>query len=70
MNVKGFRRFDVLLEGEKVLESFEPMEAGFATAVEKGFDVAVDDGILEVRFVHRPPYDPPKVSAIEVERVE
>jgi len=70
MNIKGFRRFDVLLEGEKVLDDFEPMEKGFATAVEKVFDVRVDDGLLEIRFVHRPPFDPPKVSAIEIERVE
>ena len=69
-NIRGCRRFDVLLERTSVLEDFEPLAAGFATAVEKVFDVNVDDGILEVRFVHSSSPDPPKVSAIEVERVE
>ena len=69
-NIKGCRRFDVLLEGKAVLDDFEPIETGFATAVEKIFDVGVADGILEIGFIHSSSADPPKVSAIEVERVE
>jgi hypothetical protein len=69
-NIPDVRRFDVLLGGRKVIEDFDPMEGGFATAIEKVFDAEVRHGLLEIRFVHRPPRDPPKVSAIEVERVE
>jgi hypothetical protein len=65
-----FRRFDVLLEGKKVLDDFDSMKAGFATKIEEVFDTAVIDGLLEVRFVHRPALDVPKVSAIEVEKID
>jgi hypothetical protein len=68
--IKDLRRFDVLLEGETALEELDLMDAGFATAIEKVFERRVDDGSLEIRFVHRPPREGPRVSAIEVERVE
>jgi malectin (di-glucose binding ER protein)/tetratricopeptide repeat protein len=71
VNLKRLRRFDVVLEGETVLEDLDLVEKkGFATAADEVFEVDVTDGMLDVRFVHRPPYDDPKVSAIDVVRVE
>jgi hypothetical protein len=60
----GQRVFDVLIEGETVLEAFDPGAAGFATAVERPFEVAVEDGRLEIGFRKR--INHPKVSAIEI----
>jgi serine/threonine protein kinase/predicted Zn-dependent protease len=60
------RAFDVLLEGSEVLRGHEPLRAGFATADRQGpFQVTVDDGILDIEFVHR--FDSPRISAIEIE---
>jgi hypothetical protein len=64
----GSRLFDVLLEGKKVLEAYEPLAAGFAVAQEHGFTVEVTDGFLEVEVVRR--NGNPQVSALEVERGE
>jgi hypothetical protein len=47
-----------------VLEAFDPGAAGFATAVERPFEVAVEDGRLEIGFRKR--INHPKVSAIEI----
>ena len=67
--VPGTRVFDVLLEGEAVLENYDMRaEAGFATADFYSFPVDVEDGILEIGFVRR--VENPKFSAIEIERVE
>ena len=46
----GRRLFDVLCENEVLLESFEPLEAGFCTAVTHEFDVLVEDGSLDLEF--------------------
>jgi hypothetical protein len=59
------RVFDVRLEGKPVLESYEPLAAGFATAETKTFDVEVRDGFLDVEF--KPRADSPKISAIAIE---
>jgi hypothetical protein len=45
------RLFDVLIEGEKVLEDYDGFaRAGFGVATSKSFDVAVEDGLLEIEF--------------------
>jgi hypothetical protein len=62
----GLRVFDVLLEGERILERYEPASAGFATAESKACEIAVVDGLLDIGF--RPRIEYPKISAIEVER--
>jgi hypothetical protein len=58
----GHRRFDVLLEGKKVLEGFEP-EVDRAQAFP--FELKVEDGHLDLEFGHR--LDHPTISAIAVE---
>ncbi len=73
------RVFDVVIEGRKVLESYDPFKsAGFATAEVKEFEVEVTDGLLEVFFT-QPGRDPlvapspsfgPSIAALEVERIE
>ena len=63
----GKRIFDVLLEGEKVLEGYEPRKAGFAVADPRTFTRSVTDGVLEVEFRHRA--ENPKLSALEITRV-
>jgi hypothetical protein len=63
----GERVFDILLEGQTVLEAFEPGAVGFATAVKKSFEVEVKDGFLEIGFRGRVGH--PKVSAIEIEPI-
>ena len=71
VNLKGLRRFDVVLEGHTVLEDLDLVEKkGFATAVDEVFEVDVTDGMLDVRFIHRPPHDDPKISAIDVVRID
>jgi hypothetical protein len=57
----GRRRFDVLIEGVPALEAYAPkvdMAESFA------FDRAIEDGVLDLEFVHR--QDNPKISAIEI----
>jgi tetratricopeptide (TPR) repeat protein len=65
---RGSQLFDVIVEGERVLESFEPLAAGFGVPEKHERTVEVKDGVLEIEFVHCA--DNPKLSAIEVERVE
>ncbi len=62
------RVYDVLLEGETVLESHEPLAHGWATAYEEQFDVEVSDGLLDLEFIPR--IENPKICAIEIQRVE
>jgi hypothetical protein len=60
------RRFDVFLEGKEVLHDYDGAgTAGFATADPHSFDVAVEDGLLDISFGRRK--DNPHLSAIEVE---
>jgi hypothetical protein len=63
----GQRRFDVLLEGKQVLTDYqpEPIKAPFATAGRKTFEVEVQDGALDIQFVHKANH--PEVSAVEIE---
>jgi hypothetical protein len=61
----GGRRFDVRLEGRPILEDYEPLAAGFATAEKKTFEVTVEDGFFDIEFIHRT--GDPKISALEIE---
>ncbi len=61
----GERVFGVSLEGERRLEAYEPISAGFLAADQKTFDVSVDDMVFDIEF-HRQ-VENPKISAIEIE---
>lgn len=65
----GRRVFDVSIEGTPVLTDFDiNAEVGPMTATLRGFDVAVDDGVLDIEF--QASVDRPKVSGIEVIALE
>ncbi len=66
--VAGLRRFDITIQGRQALEAFDPAAAGYARAIVKRFEAIVKDGLLEIRFHHRPE-DNPMISGIEIERV-
>jgi hypothetical protein len=64
-NPANKRKFDVLLEGEKVLEAFDiGAEVGAFTAVVKPFVTEVRDGRLNIEL--RPVLQNPKIAGIEV----
>jgi tetratricopeptide (TPR) repeat protein len=71
MRMAGLRRFDVFLQGERILGDLDDVkEAGFGHATVKEFETEVTDGSLEIRF-ERPRDKPvwlPEISAIEIER--
>lgn len=58
------RRFDVLVEGEAVLEGFSPR---FGVPEEHSRDLAISDGTLDIDF--RRATENPKISALEVIRL-
>jgi len=60
----GKRRFDVLVEGRKVLSDYGPP---IDRADVRALEATVDDGRLDLEFVHRP--DDPQVSAIAIEAI-
>jgi hypothetical protein len=61
----GRRVFDIAIEGATVLTDFDiNAEVGPMAATLKGFDVFVDDGVLDIEF--QASVDRPKVSGIEV----
>lgn len=63
----GRRVFDVTLEGQTVLASYDIFaDVGAMTAVVKSFRVDVQDGALDLGFAAT--VDQPKVSAIEIVR--
>jgi tetratricopeptide (TPR) repeat protein len=64
----GLRVFDVMLEGKRILERYDPAAAGYATAESKTFETVVVDGLLDIEF--RPRKENPKISAIEIERTD
>jgi tetratricopeptide (TPR) repeat protein len=66
--VKGARRFTILAEGEPLVEDFEPLAQGFATAFQASREVPVTDGWLEVAF--QSIQGAPQVAALEVERLD
>ena len=55
----------VKLENQPVLEGYEPLQAGFATADRKSFEIQVEDGFLDLELIPR--RDHPILTAIEVE---
>ena len=60
----GQRRFDVQVEGEREIVDYEPQHR---RAEERPIDVPVDDGFLDIEFIHD--LGRPKISAIEIERL-
>jgi tetratricopeptide (TPR) repeat protein len=58
------RRFDVLLEGRTILDDYEPK---VDTAENFTFEQTVEDGHLDIEFVHK--VDDPEISAIAIERL-
>ena|GEM_PF-280925 len=61
----GCRVFDVLIEGQLVLDNLDIFrEVGSLAALVKTFDVTVSDGVLNIEFRHV--VENPKISAIEV----
>jgi hypothetical protein len=67
-NQPGVRVFDLLLEGEKILEDYEPLAGGYGVARAFERQVSVNDGYLDVECAHKK--ENPKISAIEVDKVE
>jgi hypothetical protein len=64
----GTRLFDVTLEGDRVLERYDPCTSGYATAQAKSFEITVEDGLLNIEFVSQKDY--PKISAIAVQQLD
>jgi len=62
---QGGMVFDVLLDGKRVLEGYDPARAGFAAASARSFEVGVEDGVLEIEFRSRS-QQCATVSAIEI----
>jgi len=60
----GKRQFDVLIEGHPVLDGYDPVRVGFATADTRTFVAGVSDGFLDVETVHK--VNNPRFSAIEI----
>lgn len=62
----GSRLFDVDMEGQDILNSFDifTQAGGAATAITKMYDIEVTDGVLNIDFLLS--VDRPKVSAIEI----
>ena len=59
------RLFDVSIEGQILLKDFDLATVPFATAHQEHREARVDDGFLDLKFVHRGGQDC-KVSAIEI----
>ncbi len=64
------RKFDVIVEDRVVAKDFEPEAAGYATASSLSDDVEVTDGRLDLELPVHPGRMQPKISAIEVRRLE
>ncbi|WP_049970273.1 malectin domain-containing carbohydrate-binding protein [Haladaptatus cibarius] len=65
---KGPRKFDVEIEGERVLDDYDMYEElGHDRGTMKSFAVEPDDGAIDVRFLHE--IEDPMLSGIEVVRV-
>jgi large repetitive protein len=62
----GDRYFDVLIEGQQVLDNFDIVEAyGYFTAGFEEFPVTLTDGTLNIQFIHE--FENPKLAGIEIE---
>ncbi|WP_304621894.1 malectin domain-containing carbohydrate-binding protein [Robertkochia aurantiaca] len=65
----GTRVFDIQLEGNTVIDNFDPVEAfGFASGGMLSLPVSVSDGILSISFIHE--LENPQVNAIEIMEVK
>jgi len=64
----GLRVFDVMIQGQRILDGFDPARAGFAVAQRQVLETVVEDGFCDITFVARK--NAPKVSAIELERLD
>jgi hypothetical protein len=63
----GRRKFEVLLvENGKKLSEYTPP---FATADVKSFEIELEDGFLDIEFLHVENADNPKISALEISRL-
>jgi len=61
----GNRIFDVLVEGQLVLDNFDAVaDSGFQTAIVKEFEVTLVDGTLNIQLLHV--VENPKISGIEI----
>ena len=63
---RGARVFGVAIEGTRVLEKYEPLAAGRATADVRELEALVEDTSLDIEFL--PEVENPMVCAIEVIR--
>ena len=64
----GSRVFDVLIEGERVLEKYDTVaKVGFATADREEFTRSIEDGFLDLEFAHH--FECPRISAIAIRRL-
>ena len=45
------RNYDVQVEGQNFLSSFQPLEAGFAVALDKQFETTLEDGLLNIDLI-------------------
>jgi len=68
VSIAGKRRFHVRIEGQEVMRDHEPVPMGLRTASKKSFDLSVNDGLLEIDFVHT--IQNPKISALEIARLD
>ena len=62
------RRYDITMENKTVLTDFQPLDAGFAVAHEKQFQVDVVDGRLDIDFLPRIKRHA-DINGIRIERV-
>jgi len=62
------RTFDIAIEGERALEGYDPLKAGFACADRQTFLRTVEDGLLDIAIWPRD--EDAFVSAIEIAREE
>ena len=62
----GYRRFDVLLEGDRKLEDYDSGAASSGGVDAHTFNTTVDDAFLDIQFVRT--VKDPLISAIEIER--
>ncbi len=61
----GQRVFDVLIEGQTVLDNFDMVaDSGYLTAIVKEFNVTLVDGTLNIQLLHV--VENPKISGIEI----
>ena len=58
----------MIVEGRRVLEGHDPLHAGFAVADRHSFMAAVEDGILDIKFMALK--ESAMVSAMAIERAE